>query len=149
MAVANQRNAWVLVFVMIGACGEASESSVLAAPDMNAFASEVYPLLLRDCGMVECHGASARFFRVVGPGRMRLSRDTAALDRATDAEIQLTYDRARSLIDERALLLRKPLAAAGGGVEHGGVDVYGRNVYVDRNDPSYRVLEAWARGGAR
>jgi hypothetical protein len=149
MAVAIQRSAWMLLGWLIGACGGASEPRVLASPDFDAFASDVYPLLLRDCGMVECHGASARFFRVVGPGRMRLSPETAALDRATDAELRLTYDRARSQLDERALLLRKPLAAAVGGIEHGGVDVYGRNVYVERNDQSYRTLEAWARGGAR
>ena len=119
--------------------------------DREAFETEVYPILLRDCATPACHGAPDRFFRVVGPGRVRLSEDTPPLDQATDAEMLLTFTRARSMLEpgdrERSLLLRKPLDLEAGGAAHEGHDNFGRNVYRSRRDPNYVAIERWVRGG--
>ena len=74
----------------------------------------VYPLLLRDCAFSLCHGDPNRFFQLYGPGRTRLDPKLMSSDPATQAEIQRSYDRARSMLATAAtvqdsLLLRKPL----------------------------------------
>ncbi|MEE9384390.1 MAG: hypothetical protein V3V08_13380 [Nannocystaceae bacterium] len=114
------------------------------------FRDQVYPLLLRDCAFVACHGSERRFFQVFGPGRTRRG-DLEAYDEPSAEEIQSAYDRSRAMLLFReaetlphsAPLLRKPLQGAG----HGGVDRFGRNVYLGPQDPSWRVLERWALGG--
>jgi len=140
----------ILFVVTSGACGGDSASVALPEPDGDEFAADVYPILLRDCGSSGCHGASERFFRVVGPGRTRLSPEQAPLDPATAQEILESYRRARAMLEpdsgDLPLLLRKPLALAAGGATHGGHDVFGRNVYASRDDANYRVLERWASG---
>lgn len=141
------------VFVLQAqACSADGAPVELPEPDGDAFARDVYPLLLRDCGTSTCHGARERFFRVVGPGRMRLSAQQAPLDPATAQEVLESYRRARAMLQpdgaDRPLLLRKPLALAAGGATHGGRDAYGRNVYASRSDPSYRAIERWARGAS-
>lgn len=118
------------------------------ALNVSDFTDEVYPVLLRDCGFQTCHGSQERFFQVWGPGRTRLdpSRSTA-LDPATDAEINTSYQRALSMVDAtdraRSLLLRKSLANEAGGAGHLGADRYGRNVYRSRDDQGYLVLSRW------
>jgi hypothetical protein len=138
-----------LVVLACCACNAAA-SVALPEPDGDEFARDVYPVLLRDCGSSACHGAAERFFRVVGPGRTRLSPTQKPLDRATSQEVLESYRRARALLEpdsgDRPLLLRKPLALAAGGATHGGRDAYGRNVYTSQADPAYRVLEHWASG---
>ena len=117
--------------------------------DRARFEAEVYPVLLRDCGFPACHGDSDRFFRVHGPGRSRLDPETLPYDAPTTAEIDATFDRARSMLaavpDPReSLLLRKPLEASAGGGAHMGLDALGRNVYASREDPSWIAIAAWA-----
>jgi hypothetical protein len=109
--------------------------------------------LLRDCGSTtSCHGAEQRFFRVVGPGRARLSPRQEPLEPATPQEILESYKRARAMLEPDSavlpLLLRKPLALDAGGATHGGSDPFGRNVYASKRDPSYRILERWAQDPA-
>lgn len=133
----------------VAACAPAAGSGTLAEPDGEQFASEVYPVLLRDCGMSQCHGAEARFFRVFGPGRARLSSETDPLETVLGPEVLESYQRARAMLEdrshpERSLLLRKPLARAAGGASHEGADHYGRDVYGSRRDPGYVVLRRWA-----
>jgi hypothetical protein len=41
-------------------------------------------------------------------------------------------------------LLKKPLARAAGGAEHGGEDKYGHNVYATISAPGYVALVQWA-----
>lgn len=113
-----------------------------------AFERDVYPVLLRDCGFHTCHGSDQRYFRVWGPGRMRLDPMSAALDPRTKAEVTTSYDNAVGFIDpvdpKRSLLLRKPLATAAGGSGHLGADKFGRNVYRTTDSPGYLTLSRWA-----
>jgi hypothetical protein len=114
--------------------------------DNNRFESDVYPVLLRDCGFHACHGSEERFFRIWGPGRVRMG-DHFAFDEADDAEVDETYRRAVSFIDsidpKRSLLLKKPLAVEAGGAGHLGVDKFGRNVYRTTASPGYLALVRW------
>lgn len=131
------------------ACSPNAQDVELAQPDGARFATEVYPVLLRDCGMSQCHGAEARFFRVFGPGRTRLDADTDVLAPATPQEILTSYNRARALLEppphaRDSLLLRKPLARDAGGTSHEGSNVYGRNVYADTQAEGYALIAAWA-----
>jgi len=136
---------------LCAACGQGQQySGPLPTPDGQRFVSDVYPLLLRDCAFVACHGATDRFFQVYGPGRVRLDPKLSKPDdAATLAEVLHSYDRARSMLataDTLAaeLLLTKPLEPAAGGQGHKGVDDLGRNVFSSSADPGYRVLVAWA-----
>ena len=112
----------------------------------------VYPVLLRDCGFPDCHGAKDRFYRVWGPGRVRLDPDTHAFDGVTGGEASASFTLALSMIDarhpEQSLLLRKPLAVAAGGAGHGGVDRYGRDVYRTVDDAGYAALSRFVLGVA-
>jgi hypothetical protein len=129
-------------------CAEPTEPLTLTQPDMASFRADVYPVLLRDCGFHGCHGSSERFFQVYGPGRGRMGVDVRPLDPANDLEVNMTYQRALSLIDpaapEQSRLLRKPLAVEAGGAGHQGVDDFGRDVYQDELDPGYAALYQWA-----
>lgn len=121
-------------------------------PDRAMFDTAIYPLLLRDCGFSECHGAEHRFFQVFGPGRAHLE------DRTSDLalrERQLSYDRARSMLVpsgggsiQLSPLLTKPLEVSAGGATHRGADHYGRNVFQSVNDPRYVALWQWALSSA-
>jgi hypothetical protein len=139
----------VFGLALLSACSVDPTPLLVANPDANRFATEAYPILLRDCGFPACHGARDRFFRVFGPGRTRLSTspDLDPGDPATSEEIAQSYDRARSMIDakapERSLLLRKPLASGAGGAGHKGSDSWGRNVYASAVDPNFQTLRAW------
>jgi hypothetical protein len=141
-----------LALACLSACGVDPAPLRVASPDLNRFANEAYPVLLRDCGFPACHGASARFFRVYGPGRSRFmpAMNADPGDPATIDEINQSYDRTRSMIDARnpvrSLLLRKPLASAAGGAGHKGEDLLGRNVYATTNEPGYQALRAWVLG---
>lgn len=138
-----------LLYLALGGCGYPDGARELPQPDYDAFASDVYPVLLRDCGSPACHGTHERFFQVFGPGRTRLSAESAAHDPSTAQERSLSYTRACSmLIDPKGIahspLLRKPLARAAGGPGHGGDDVWGRGVYASRDAPGYLTLRNWA-----
>lgn len=117
--------------------------------DRASFETDVYPVLLRDCAFPACHGNPSRFFRVFGPGRTRLDPTTGLYSAPTTAEIDASFDRARSMLSgvpdpRQALLLRKPLEPSEGGAAHMGVDALGRNVYSTRDDPGWRAIAAWA-----
>jgi hypothetical protein len=138
-----------LGLLALAGCG--GESPIAEPPevDRDAFEAEVYPILLRDCGFPACHGDRDRFFRVFGPGRTRLDEGTATYAAPTDEELDATFDRARSMLaaapdPRQSLLLRKPLEASAGGGAHQGLDALGRNVYAGTDDPSWRILAAWA-----
>jgi hypothetical protein len=132
---------------------DSSWSGSLDAPNYAQFATEVYPILLRDCAYSRCHGAPERFFRIFGPGRAPLLDDGPAATLA-QREVQASYDRARSMLISdgsrpvyESPLLLKPLALGLGGASHEGVDVFGRNVYRSLNDPAYLSLVSWAISG--
>lgn len=138
-----------MVPALLGGCVGSERFAQPPEVDRARFEAEVYPILLRDCGFPACHGDADRFFRVHGPGRTRLDPDTLPYDAPTTAEIDATFDRARSMLaavpDPReSLLLRKPLEASAGGGAHMGLDALGRNVYPSREDPSWQTIAAWA-----
>lgn len=144
---------WLLVEIALssGCRTESSWSGEIAVADRASFERDVYPVLLADCAFSQCHGAEQRFFRVFGPGRERLKDASGAASPAL--EMQASYLRALSMlitdgsrpIAESQLLI-KPLDRAAGGSAHGGVDVFGRNVYRSSSAPNYLVLLNWALG---
>lgn len=147
------RSALLLAALMSPACGYPEPSAALPSPSSAEFQESVYPVLLRDCGFAACHGTSERFFQVYGPGRERLSEETAPLDPVTAAELELSYGRARSMLKtgkhwRESQLLRKPLAEAAGGAGHRGADPWKQNLYASKQDPGYRALERWARAAS-
>jgi hypothetical protein len=158
----------LLVGCALSACGSGDDTAGWAPPMvMRAdFRNEVYPILLRDCAFHTCHGSEQRFFRVWGPGRVRMggrsafdclpTDDMVMLDgqmqcRSLD-EVDATMDSARGFIDpqdpRRSLLLRKPLSTEAGGMGHLGVDKFGRNLYRTTDSPGYLALSSWVYEGA-
>ena len=134
------------------ACIDAVPPAAPPSPSRGAFESDVYPILARDCAFPACHGSPDRFFRVYAPGRTRLSADTEIDALATPEEIDLAWERTRSMLASasspgESWLVRKPLALSAGGAPHMGLDEHGRDVYADREDPRWRTLYAWAQGG--
>lgn len=142
------------------ACSSDADGFELATPDIPTFQSEVYPVLLRDCGFPTCHGSAERQFRIWGPGRVRLDPNAPEFMIEVDAfgkpkpqepnpvELMMSLNYATGFIDaknpERSLLLRKPLATEAGGTGHLGVDRYGRNVYRSTDSQGYVTLSRWA-----
>jgi hypothetical protein len=142
------------------ACASGKEfSGPLPSPDGEQFVNEVYPLLLRDCAHVGCHGLPERFFQLYGPGRARIPMEQ--MNPATRVELDYTdpanfdevlhsYQRTLSMIAsselvEDSLLLRKPLEAQAGGQGHKGVDDLGRNVFASKQDAGWQLLLAWSK----
>lgn len=139
----------LLAGVVFGAagCGAPGNGWRPADAQFQSFIVEALPTLLRDCGFHTCHGSSDRFFRVWGPGRVRLDPNTRAFDRLTADEWQASYQLALSMVDARnpgnSPLLRKPLAIAAGGSGHRGSDRFGRNIYRSTQDAGYQALVRW------
>lgn len=140
----------VLGTALLAGCASVVEDRGPAERDRATFDERVWPVLVRDCGFSECHGSSERFFRVVGPGHERLDPTMRLSAPVTEAELQFSYDRARSMVDPRepsqSMLLRKPLEVSAGGSGHEGTDNFGRDVYQRVDDPSFRVLVEWVVG---
>ena len=129
----------------LAGCAE-EEAWEVPTIDSNRFENEVYPVLLRDCGFPTCHGSEERFFRVWGPGRVRMGNHFE-FDDKDELEVNATFQRAVSFIDQhdpsRSLLLKKPLAVEAGGAGHLGVDKFGRNLYRTTDSPGYLTLARW------
>lgn len=135
----------------LSCCGYESAPATDLSPDYALFEASVYPVLLRDCAFSGCHGNADRFFRVYGPGRLRISEDLEYYDPATPAEIHHSYERARSMLRgvhgvDDSLLLRKPLDSGkgGSGRGHQGTDLWGHDVYRTEDDVAYQKLVEWA-----
>ena len=139
------------IMLLAFACADTGGEGTVAKRKFPQFQREVYPVLLRDCGFPACHGDERRFFRVYGPGRVRLPKDDmtvpSAFDQPTGDEISLTYNLAQSMISSTepgsSLLLRKPLAVAAGGAGHLGVDYFDRDVYRTAQDAGYLAIARW------
>lgn len=149
---ARRRRCQLALFMGLGfvACAPEETRLTIPNPELAAFATTAYPILLRDCGFPACHGNTDRFFRLFGPGRTRLDPEAASDEAATEAEIGESYTRSVSMLvnDTKlsdALLLRKPLDTSAGGAGHEGEDPWGRNVYISTDDPSYVQLVRWAK----
>ena len=145
---------WLALFGALAAVSCApsqADETVTGRRSFKDFRANVYPVLLRDCGFPTCHGDPARFFRVWGPGRTRLTTETLApepFDDPTGDELSASQSLALAFIDDSqpgdSQLLRKPLAPAAGGAAHGGIDAYGRNIYRTDQDPGWQALALWA-----
>jgi hypothetical protein len=143
--------AYSFALLMCTACADAPPTAPPARRDYQQFQREVYPVLLRDCGFPDCHGAGDRFFRVWGPGRTRLPKADGTIPGAFDVptvdEVSASYSLALSMVDEAnpkvSELLRKPLAVEAGGASHKGVDKSGRDVYRTADDGGYVTLARW------
>lgn len=141
---------------MLYSCGYERASVVDLSPDEALFESSVYPVLLRDCAFYACHGNAERFFRVYGPGRMRISDTLETYDPVTPAELHATYERTRSMLQgihgiDDSLFLRKPLDSSEGGAGkgHRGTDLWGHDVYRLKDDVAYQKLVAWAHASSQ
>lgn len=145
----SSARALLLCSVLLAACAS-KQTQEPPTPDAASFEATAYPVLLRDCAFPACHASNERFFQVYGPGRVRLNPDPMldVYQPATQAELQLSYERARSMLSspkvEDSLLLRKPLEASAGGAAHKGDDELGRNVYRTKQDAGYQTLLQWA-----
>lgn len=135
-----------LALAGISACDDPQKGYEVADREYSGFA-EVYPILIRDCGFPTCHGSEDRMFRIYGPGRSRLTDDLRAYEAVTGDELSLSFSIALSMVDgehpEQSLLLKKPLALEAGGMAHGGIDDFGRNVYRTKDDEGYKIIERW------
>jgi hypothetical protein len=140
-------------FLWLIYAGCASSDAVVGVPtpDGELFVQETYPLLLENCAFSTCHGDSARFFQVYGPGRARLNpANTDPLAPMNLPEILHSYQRTRSMLGtssdvERSFLLSKPLQSEQGGQGHRGLDSLGHNVFASKLDPRYQQLLALGR----
>jgi hypothetical protein len=138
----------IVILLTVYACADQGQGwQFPQARNLPEFTQDVMPVLLRDCGFHTCHGSAARFFRIWGPGRLRLDPTTRAFDPLTGRELEANYNMAVSMLNpddpKLSLLLRKPLARSAGGSAHGGADPLGRNVYRVSTDPGYIALEHW------
>lgn len=129
----------------------------LVVGPLDEFERSVEPVLAARCAQGGCHGRPDRPLSFFSPGVHRADASRTHLDeRLTRAEIEANAASLAALAQaapaEASLALRKPLAAAAGGVYHGGGDVF-----VDDNDADYRAMLRWLRacaspapdGGAR
>jgi hypothetical protein len=139
-----------LLAALAGGCASVEPEGALTTPDRVLFDTQVWPILVRDCGFSACHGSEPRFFLVLGPGHERLDPTLRSSAPVTQQELDISYDRARSMIDadEPGLspLLRKPLEVAAGGAAHEGTDAFGRDVYRSVDDASFQTLLRWVSG---
>lgn len=149
----SRRRPVCILFALLGAsaCQQANDS--LDSPpdlDLELFSTQVYPVLLRDCGFNRvCHGDPGRFLHVLGPGRTRVDPSLEPDQPATAIELQISYERARAMVATTDVLtssplLTKPLDPSAGGVGHKGVDAYGNNVYTTKTAENYAILVQWA-----
>jgi hypothetical protein len=123
-----------------------AQPNELIGPSYTEFREQVYPLLLRDCGFVQCHGDEDRFFALYGPGRARLDAETDTFDPATEDELWFAYQSACGMLtSDRGVfaspLLSKPLEGRG----HGGLDDFGRNIWQP-DDVAWQAVAHWASG---
>lgn len=149
-ALARLHSSLFALTILIGGCTDVSGERTVEAHNYDKFQSEVYPVLLRDCGFPACHGANDRAFRVYGPGRVRLPAsdgERGAFDKVAGAEMRRTFQLASAHRNaenpDLSALIRKPLSSEAGGASHQGADKYGRDVYRTAQDEGYLRIARW------
>jgi len=141
--------ACALVLLPLAACATRDRTPVELAPgDPTAFAQHVQPYLERSCATLDCHGVEGRALRLYSELGLRSEDTLRAAPIAegsdpsplTDAELDANLHALAAVglsgdSPSAQLVLRKPLAAAAGGVHHvGGVH------WKSREAPGYLCL---------
>ncbi len=140
--------------VLVAGCrGDLGDERGLVALDEPFFACRVQPVLTKSCATFACHGDARRFFTVFARNRLRFGGDETERNAfLREEERAFNFESARTMVDpdrpEESLLLRKPLEVAAGGYYHvGAVEPFGGgDVFVNTDDPEYRVLVDWVMG---
>ena len=128
------------------------DAQPLAELDEPFFRCRVQPVLTKNCAALLCHGDDRRFLRLYARNRLRLGGTEAERNALLrDSERAFNFASARGFVEpgsvEQSLLLQKPLEQNAGGFYHGGAVEYGRgDVFLDREDPDFRVLADWVQG---
>jgi hypothetical protein len=129
-----------------------TDKSPLPARDEAYFRCHVQPIVTKSCSAFACHGSAQRYFHVFARNRLRLGGTEAQRNAILRTEEgAFNFDAARAFIDESALdeslLLLKPLEAKEGGYYHGGATLFGKgNVFLNRDDPDFKIISAWVHG---
>ena len=116
------------------------------------FHCKVQPVLSKSCSMFACHGDGARYFRQYTRNRLRygITKESERNAKLNDHERRFNFEAALAYIDPDAvgesLLLKKILPPSAGGFYHGGTKYGGGNVFVNADDPEYRVIVDWTKG---
>ena len=127
----------------------APTTAQLRTLDLDSFACDVQPVLVRRCSMLACHGQAGHALRLYSPGKLRLGAARTLVQRdapLTDDELHANYCSARGLAPandptDATVLLHKTLAPAVGGGEHkGGV------IFRSLDDPDYQKIRGWLDG---
>ncbi|HEX7477651.1 MAG TPA: hypothetical protein VF331_07580 [Polyangiales bacterium] len=123
-----------------------------AALDERYFICNVQPVLTQSCAMFRCHGDGTRYLRIFARNRLRYGGTEAERNTVIRPdELRMNYLAASAMVHPRkpdeSFLLRKPLDQKSGGYFHRGATIFGMgNVFLDREDPQYKTLEAWVMG---
>ncbi len=140
----------IAVFGAIGCQSGLEDERPLPALDEPFFRCRVQPVLTKTCSTFACHGDARRYYNVFARNRLRaqgMEKDRNAplslLERASN------FEAARAFVqdsDPRASwLLLKTLEQ--GGYFHRGARIFGGgNVFANREDPDFKVIEAWTLG---
>lgn len=136
--------AMLVAAVLAGCIGTPEGSTSVPVLDYDAYVSDVQPIFVERCGNPTCHGRPERPFAVYAPERYRADPARTFLDEPLSGdELLANYESACAFSvhisdPTTCLLLSKPLAIDAGGAGHLGGDVW-----LDREDPEYRTVEAW------
>jgi len=127
-----------------------TQEQPLPALNANYFRCEVQPVLAARCSFMACHGNDERPLSIYAEQRFRLgiSWDDYE-DPLTDEERAANFRTVRGFVEqgEADQLVSKPLDTRSGGLFHRGKDLYGRDdVFLDRQDPGYRILKNFVEG---
>jgi hypothetical protein len=123
-----------------------------SALDEHYFRCKVQPVLTKSCAAFACHGNGVRYFKLFARNRLRLGGDEAHRNSPLKpAERAWNLDAARAMVDpsspDTSWLLRKALEASEGGYYHAGATIFGKgNVFPNRKDADFIVLEKWIDG---
>jgi len=132
--------------LMVAGCvpGDQGEIAV-SAGDLDAYRTDVHPLLEASCGTLDCHGDFGRPLRLYAETGLRAADDLRGAPitddelRADAASLLGVSPPPDSLEDHLALL--KPLEVSERGLHH-----VGRDLWTSRADPAYVCLRAWLEG---
>ncbi len=144
----------VLVALLLPACVQQNiEQAVeLRQLDANFYRCEVQPVLAAQCSFMACHGNDERPLMLYAEQRFRLGVSwedykTSITDEELAANLKMVEGFVSQNDSDVNLLRDKALDTRAGGLFHRGKDQYGTDdVFLDRQDPGYRVLEKFSAG---